>query len=676
MIDLNTLNAPQREAVETINGPLLVLAGAGTGKTRVITYRIANMVRAGINPENILAVTFTNKAAAEMAERVKGLCGKEAFKGLTVSTFHSFCLELLKKHISVLGYRKKFSIADTADQVMHIRKAMREVRLSDEDMHYRVVHSLIGQYKNKGLLPDEVFGDCISDMVGEVYDRYQRNLRATNAVDFDDLLLLARILLKKHKDIRDEVCKKYKYIMVDEYQDTNGVQYDILHSIASANNNLCVVGDDDQSIYGWRGADVEKILNFNKDFKDATVIRLEQNYRSTETILKAANDVISLNTTRHKKSLWSALGCGEKIGLAECEDAETEAQWVASDIQLRAAKNGRPWKDFAILFRKKLQARALEVAMREKDIPYVILGGQSFFDRKEIRDITAYFKSLINNDDDLSFLRIVNTPPRGLGKKTLEILDKASLRKGVPLICGMLEKHGFEQLSATAKKSATDFHDDLHKWKALANDGKLGELGRELVDDINIVQDIEKNYTNTLERQTRFAVVQEFIDSLENYEKKHLKPTLLGFMQDMALMSDADTPDKEKQLKENRVALLTLHASKGLEFLSVYLVGLEDGVLPSKRTLEESDEEDDTEERRLFYVGITRAQERLVITRACSRTVYGKTMPTIPSRFLKDISEEFTEKLISQKTEQELREETIQDTERIIAMLQAQKEKK
>ena len=893
---LDGLNSEQRRAVEQTEGPVLVLAGAGSGKTRVITCRIANLVAKRVSPKNILAVTFTNKAAREMRERVAGLVGAATAKELTVSTFHSFCVRVLREHAELLGLNPKFTICDDSDQLTAVKGALRELRIPEASVHPRAALSKISLYKNRLVAPVQALAEAEDDydeLVARAFRAYNEHLKRSRTVDFDDLLLLTGELLEKNEVIRKKYQDRYKYVLVDEYQDTNGPQYEILRHIAGKHRNLCVVGDDDQclvggtrvtmadgsqrpiekiqagdevrsnygsgdfraarvvrshrkwcadmgieitlrsgkrltstpehthfagyqlglvphhrhrsrnssrrnvvltlcgdrrgaspmhrisivgndpagkvklarlgfsvrpakhrsaswrmeaaskdfgrltemvlklresfdlnaflvarlgskgkekaennslpflpaasvkpgmamfaedgtcdivekvrrvpldepvydldierthnfiangivthnSIYGWRGADVRKILNFEHDFKGATVIRLETNYRSTEQILQAANAVIKNNSSRHEKTLKAACGSGDPVRIFPCEDEEHESEFVVDEI-VRDVRAGRAkFGDVAILFRTAVQPRSFEARMRAARIPYELVGGMSFFDRKEVRDLLAYLRLAVNPMDEGSLLRVVNVPPRGVGKTSLDRVVEHATSQGISA-AAVFDRGGVEGVPADTVTTVRSFRRVLADCAAKVPIAGLVTSIREMIVEVKYHEEIARCYPDAITQQSRIAAVEEVVNIAENYARRAPKPSLEGFLEEITLSNEDDLDQEEKQSKD-RVILMTLHAAKGLEFPRVYLVGAEEGLLPHQRSVQEDTVE---EERRLMYVGITRARRHLTITRVKSRAKYGRREPCLPSRFLFEIKGEKPPFALPQKIEKE-----------------------
>ncbi len=655
---MSRLNPDQSDAVNTLSGPMLVLAGAGTGKTRVITFRIAKLIKSGVPGERILGMTFTNKAANEMKERlgkmIGGFNGKRKSKRKkpssntgqeevdhtpTISTFHSLCVRILRRRIETLGYPTKFAIYNRGDQESLARSTLRELNIADKLLAPNQLLFWVGHWKCKSLTPDQAILSSESDaqhLAAIGYQRYQRQLKLKGAVDFDDLLLLTEKLFKEHEDVRLEEAGRYDHVLVDEYQDTNTSQYRIVRALADGHRNLCVVGDDDQSIYGWRGAEVEHILSFNKDWPDAKVIRLEDNYRSTQAIIEAANTLIKFNSTRHDKVLRAARPGGQPPRIAQYENETLEAQETVRSIQRRLDEQGREPKDFAILFRTNEQPRVFETELRKAKLPYVLVGGMSFFDRKEVKDVLAYFSLLNEKPDEISILRIINTPPRGIGKKSVEALINHSIKKKIPLWDLVTDRESRPKLTAATNRGLDDLAAKVEDVRYQSQTLSLVDMARNMISTMRYRNELERIYSEPEDREARWATVEQIVNSLAIYEESAAKPRLNDFL-DKLLLGEQDANDeKEKQLKKNAIVLMTMHSAKGLEFPEVYIVGLEEGILPHHRSLEE--ESSVAEERRLFYVGVTRAMELLNLSMSLSRMKWGKPRDTIPSRFLYEIT--------------------------------------
>jgi DNA helicase-2/ATP-dependent DNA helicase PcrA len=634
---LSSLNPAQRDAVSTTEGPLLVLAGAGTGKTRVITTRIAHMLTLGVPPASILAVTFTNKAAGEMRERITHLAGARA-KEITVGTFHAFCVGVLREHGHVLGFSRKFTICDAADQLSAVKSAMRELRVHETAMNPNAVMARMSLAKNRMETPEGYLAKGTGgrdQLVGSVWRRYQEFLTRTRSLDFDDLLLETVRLLRDHDDVRKHYQKRYRYVLVDEYQDTNHPQYEIVKQIGGEHRNVCVVGDDDQSIYGWRGADIQKILGFHHDFVGAKIVRLQTNYRSTEPILEAANTVIRKNASRHDKALQSARGKGEAVRFMRLKDEVAEAQYVVEQIKNRMSHDADA-QDFAILCRTQVQFRPFEGELRAHGLPYVVVGGMSFFDRKEVRDIVAYLKLVVNARDETSLLRVINTPSRGVGKASIDRVLEFATNHGISASEAFDRASEIEGLSPQAVEGYGKLRAAIDGSRLLdAGTQLVGELER-FLDAIDYRAEVNRLYPEPLVREARWAGVLEVLNFAENHVRRSKNPSLDAFLEELALTS-GDTPGEKKDTgRKDAVTLMTLHAAKGLEFPHVFLVGMEEGLLPHARAVAENGIE---EERRLAYVGITRAMTTLTMSYAFERAKYGKLARSIPSRFLFEASD-------------------------------------
>ena len=634
------LNPAQYDAVNTLSGPLLVLAGAGTGKTRVVTYRIAELIRNGIRANRILAVTFTNKAAKEMQDRAGALLGRRTKLKPEISTFHSLCVRVLRRHITHLGYPAAFAIYDRGDQESLARSALREIRVPDAVLRPGDLLYFISRWKTACVRPSEAAAVAQTDkehLAAAAYRRYQNALKAAGAVDFDDLLLCTEELFERFPEVRQAEAQRFDHLLVDEYQDTNGSQYRIVKALAAPHRNLCVVGDDDQSIYGWRGAEVTHILRFKHDWAEAKVVRLEVNYRSTREIVDWANTLIAFNTVRHAKTLQATCS-GEKPRILQLEDENLEAKTVVEEIALRikTKENRRP-RDFAILCRTNEQPRAFEMELRRANVPYILVGGMSFYDRKEVRDIMAYLKFILNSHDEVSLLRIINTPARGIGQGTVKRLMETAVAQGMPLwetVCRAAQEGS---ITTTARKGVRQLRRLVEMYGPVQDTASTEELVRDLINEVNYRQELVRLYPNADDQEARWAAVEEVVNAAGNYSQRAKKPTLGGFLQEIALNGPDADRDKEQQLERDAVVLMTLHAAKGLEFPEVYMVGMEEGLLPHRRSVAVDGEAID-EERRLCYVGVTRAQRRLTLTLALSRRKWGKPRETIPSRFLYEVT--------------------------------------
>ncbi|XHR27823.1 MAG: ATP-dependent helicase [Chthoniobacteraceae bacterium] len=634
------LNDPQRHAVTTTEGPLLILAGAGTGKTRVITFRIGYMLSEGIDAASILAVTFTNKAANEMRERLMAMLGKEKAGKVTMSTFHALCMRILRQDIEKLGYKKNFTIYDEGDQTGLIKKIITRTVAIGEKMEPNVAKSLISKAKNNGWnAPQEE-----KTLIGAIFARYQADLKQLNAVDFDDLLLLTVKLLSEHADVRQRWQKRFRYVMVDEFQDTNRLQLELVSYIAKHDDgtppNVAVVGDDDQSIYGWRGAEVSNILEFETHFPNPTVVKLEQNYRSTNSILNTANTLIKNNPRRRPKQLWSGKGDGEKVRLVMAPNDHEEADFIAGEIAKRKAEHDLRYEDFAVLFRMNAQARVLEQAFQEKGVPYRIIGGKSFFDSREVKDVLSYFACTLNADNDAALLRIINTPPRGISEVTVQKALELSIKEKCSLFQALQMEELHQGIPPRAVGAIGEFITQLDAWETKLNEPLVNqpEVLRKIIDESGYYDDLRRSCKNGDEALKRESNIRDLVGGFERYLGKS-DGGLSGFLDAMALRQDKDDDDKEKG---TGVTLITLHASKGLEFPHCYLVGLEEGVLPHDRSKLEGTLD---EERRLLYVGITRAQQTLTMTYCYSRFRYGGSIPCTPSSFIKELDPELIERI-------------------------------
>ena len=644
-IDDLGLNPAQKEAVTTLKGSLLVLAGAGTGKTRVITYRITNLLKNWVAPDNILALTFTNKAAREMRERVEELVGRESARKIFLGTFHSFCIRLLRLETKHTYLHPGFTIADDVDQGSIFKQVTAELGVPKEDINlhrYRISNA-----KNDLIFPEGYMAKIDfqqgKKLTSKIYTVYQDTLKMQNMVDFDDILMVVVKMFEEHPKILKKYQEIYQYLLVDEFQDTNQVQFRLIELLGGESANICVVGDDDQSIYGWRGAKVDNILNFPSYFKNTKVVKLEENYRSTNTILEAANCFISGNEKRHDKSLWSKRGKGKGIIIQENDSDMSESSFVAHDIYRTMVENSKiQYKDIALLYRSNHQSRLFEQELRKEGIPYRLVGSKSFFDRKEIRDAVAYLKLLVNPKDDQSLLRIIGVPSRGIGPKAIEILRNIQNRKRLSL-CELLGSNDFaETVSTRAGNSAKDFFTCISKWRSIFNNpGDLADKTRSYFAEIGFLNGFQKMYKNFEEAEKRKENVGEFLDAIAQFEDGFTddNPRMLDFLENFSLADDNDKVDEEEE-NGNAVTLLTVHASKGLEYPVIYVVGMEHGIFPHQRSLDERDVE---EERRLFYVAITRAKDKLVLSYANSRYRFGRLEQQFASNFLDEIPEELLE---------------------------------
>ena len=648
VVDLGKLNPPQREAASHDRGPILVLAGAGSGKTRVITYRIAHLLAQGVPAHAICAVTFTNKAAEEMRERIAHLLGdRELARQLTIGTFHALGLQILKTERAALGLPRGFAIYDQSDQLGAVREAMRTIRDGDRRYDVKAILTRISLAKNAFVAPEAYEGNPADDydaITVHVYPKYQEALRACAAFDFDDLIVEPVRLWERDAEVRAKWASRFHYVMVDEFQDTNKAQLRMVQALVAEHGNLCVVGDDDQSIYSWRGADPSNILGFDRIFSGAKVVKLEQNYRSTKSILAAANAVIANNKDRHGKQLWSQLGDGEPITHAVAPTAEDEAKWIA--LEIRALHEaGRRWSDVAVLYRSNLQSKVLEEELRALQIPYVMYGGQQFFERKEVKDLLAYLRVAVSPRDELALRRVINYPARGIGATTVEKLVAAAHSSRTTL----WDTLATFDAAGSAKTGIADFITAITRLKAGLDSGvDLVGTTKQLIEDIGLYDDLRDASGSMSAAQRRIDNVTGLLESLQRFtDKGRGVDRLAEYLRALSL----DSSDNEKRQDGDKVVLTTLHGAKGLEFPVCFMVGLEEELLPHSRTLnpqatdvQDPDHATDiSEERRLCYVGITRAQRKLYLTRACTRLTRGRVVPRTPSRFLLEIPDELLE---------------------------------
>lgn len=629
------LNLPQREAVKTIHGPVLILAGAGTGKTRTVTMRIAHMVDEGIPPANILSVTFTNKAANEMRERVKDMLGPAKGKEITLGTFHAFCMKLLRVHAEAIGYKTNFSIYSQSEQVSLVKKILARLMTKEESLDANVALSRISKAKNYGIS----LGDAAQSLDAALLQLYTDELRALNAMDFDDLLLKAVELLEEHEDVRKQVQQKLRYAMVDEFQDTNTLQMRLLRALVAKPYNICVVGDDDQSIYGWRGADITNINEFESFFPGAKVIKLEENYRSTTPILHTANSLIKNNVGRRPKSLWSQNPGSQPVRLVLAEDDKEEAELICDEM-LEANRKGDKFDDMAVLFRTNDQSRILESEFRKKKIPYRIVGARSFFDRREVKDILAYLHVMANPDDDVSLLRILNTPTRGIGTSTADLARDHSIAKKTSIYTALKDPAFQALLTQRMKMLVGNFIDQIDLFKAHAAQPmvELAPLAEKVIVEIGYRDYLAKLAKTPTDVENWEIGLKMLKQSLTWFDERDNKGTLQDFLDETSLNDDRE--EKDDITKKTGVCLITMHASKGLEFPIVWLPGLEEGILPHKRSIEEGTKD---EERRLFYVGITRAMRRLTLSHCRYRMKWGQKQTCMPSSFLKELDKTHVE---------------------------------
>lgn len=634
------LNPEQQKAVKTTDGPLLIMAGAGSGKTRVLTHRIAYLiVEKHVNPYNILAITFTNKAAREMRERIQRLMGGTA-DDVWISTFHSMCVRILRRDIDRIGYNRNFTILDSGDQLSVIKQILKDKNLDPKKYDPRAILGSISSAKNELISPEEydkTVGGYIEQVVSDVYKEYQRRLKKNQALDFDDLIMVTINLFQRVPEVLEHYQRKFQYIHVDEYQDTNKSQYMLVKLLASRFQNLCVVGDSDQSIYRWRGADIANILSFEKDYPRAQVILLEQNYRSTKNILFAANKVIANNIGRKEKNLWTDNPEGNKIHYYRADSEQGEAQFVIGKMKEIVLKENRNWSDIAILYRTNAQSRVMEEALLKSNIEYSIVGGTKFYDRKEIKDILGYLRLIANPNDDISLQRIINVPKRGIGSSSIDKMANFATNYDISIIEG-LESVELMGLSPKITKAAVQFKNLIHNFHQMQEYLSVTELVEEVLEKTGYREMLKAE--KSIEAQSRLENIDEFLSVTKNFEDNSEDKSLIGFLTDLALVADIDKLDDDGE-KSDAVVLMTLHSAKGLEFPVVFLIGLEEGVFPHSRSLMEEAEME--EERRLMYVGCTRAEQQLFLTNAQMRTLYGRTNMNAPSRFIKEVPQEVLE---------------------------------
>ena len=638
MSDLELLNREQQEAVLHVEGPLLILAGAGSGKTRVLTYRIAHLIdKCGVNPWNILAITFTNKAAGEMRERVDKIVGYGS-ESIWVSTFHSTCVRILRRYIDRLGYDTNFTIYDTEDQKTVMKSVCQKLQLDSKLYKERMLLNVISHAKDEYISPNEFLleakGDFRQEKIAQAYVEYQKELKKNNALDFDDLLVKTVELFQSCPDVLEYYQNRFRYIMVDEYQDTNTVQFKFISTLARQYRNLCVVGDDDQSIYKFRGANIRNILDFEKVFPDAKVVKLEQNYRSTQNILNAANGVIANNRGRKEKALWTENEQGEPILFQQFQNGYEEAEYVSGEISKKVREGEAEYQDFAVLYRTNAQSRLFEEKFLYANIPYKIVGGVNFYSRKEIKDILAYLKTIDNGKDDLAVRRIINVPKRGIGNVTLAKVQAYADSRDISFFEALEEAGEIPGLGKAALKIQPFVH-LIHEMRLSLADMSMQDLIQAILDKTGYAEDLKNEDTD--ESEARLENIDEFINKAVTYEEGAEEPNLSGFLEEVALVADIDSVEDG----DNRVLLMTLHSAKGLEFPYVYLAGMEDGLFPSYMSIAADDPtEEIEEERRLCYVGITRAMKELTITCARCRMVRGETQYNNVSRFVREIPSE------------------------------------
>jgi DNA helicase-2/ATP-dependent DNA helicase PcrA len=630
---LNELNPVQREAVQAIDGPVMIVAGAGSGKTRVLTYRAAYLVEKGVRPDSILALTFTNKAAGEMKSRIITLVG-EGSRALWMGTFHSVFARIMRREGERIGYDRNFTIYDTDDSLSLIKSVMNSLGVSPQQFSPQGIRARISSAKNQMISPKELREsgyDQLTERAADVFEEYQRKLRQSNAMDFDDLLLRPLDLFLQHPDVLERYQHRFKYILVDEYQDTNRVQYKLIRELASKFRNVCVVGDDAQSIYAFRGADIRNILDFEKDYPDCRVFRLEQNYRSTKTILAAAGTLIRNNVDQIAKQLWTGNDEGELVSLEICEDDREEGRRIVARIEEETRRKKLSLKDFAVLYRTNAQSRSLEDALRRSGLPYIIVGGVAFYKRKEIKDVLAYLRLIVNPKDEESLVRVINVPARAIGETTVRRLRTLAEKHRLSLYEVIGSDHLTGVLPVRTAASIRSFHGLVEKYRALRSQVSVGELARALVDDIGVLHEYKDE--NTPESLARRENVMELVSALSEFSDQRSEATLEDFLEEVSLISDVDTAD----FGRNAVTLMTLHAAKGLEFPVVFITGLEEGLFPLAAALESRAELE--EERRLMYVGMTRAMKKLYLCTAQRRYRAGTLSFSTRSRFLDEIDQ-------------------------------------
>ena len=651
---LQGLNPKQREAARATEGPVLVLAGAGSGKTQVITRRIAHIVANGLaTPDEILAVTFTNKAAAEMRERVGGLIGTSEAKKVMLSTFHSYCLKILRTHCERIGIRKNFSIAGESDSRTLLRRVVDDMNSQTMSYSPGMFQSTISLCKNTNVLPDEggtmpLASDTdakYGEQLPDVYTKYQSALRAANSLDFDDLLLMTLKLWRACPDVLALCRGKFKYVMVDEYQDTNALQFELIRLLVEAHRNFCVVGDDDQSIYAWRGADPRNILEFEKSFPEAKIVTLDQNYRSTETILKAANSVIKNNGSRREKQLWSELGVGRPIDWITVSDEDAEAKEAVKWLKYIQQKTGARYSDFAMLYRSNIQSRPLEVILRQAGIPYVVVGGQDFFERSEVKDIISYLKVIANPRDEAAFLRVVNMPRRGIGDNTLHRAHDICREEGASLGMALSEVLKRGKAPKRAEQGIQEFLSVMQQFRKQFSEGKssLKTMVEDLILKIDYRGELERTCKNPGQAQARWNNVEVVVNAIGEYEEKaeNKGKVLQNFLDDSHLNSDKNFSKEDR--RKTGVTLMTIHSAKGLEFPFVFIMGCEDGLMPHDKSVKENGLD---EERRLFYVALTRGKRHVTLFDALTRVRGGREKECQPSRFLKELPPELVKRHI------------------------------
>jgi DNA helicase-2/ATP-dependent DNA helicase PcrA len=633
-----TLNAQQREAATTINGPLLILAGAGTGKTRVLTARISFMVNEGINPKNILSVTFTNKAANEMRERIKGMVRDGLGKKVVVGTFHAFCVRLLREFAEHVGYKNNFAIYSQGEQETLIKRVLQTLLVKDETLDPSMALSRISKAKNAG----ESLGDPKESLDAAVMEKYMDEMRGLNVMDFDDLIILGVRLLEDNAQVRATVQSRHHYVMVDEFQDTNSLQMRLLRALVPAPYNVCVVGDDDQSIYGWRGAEITNITEFENFFPNPHVVKLEENYRSTTPILHTANSLIKNNVGRRPKSLWSRNQGSDLVRLIANEDDKEEADMIAKEVETAHFANKQPLEEFAVLFRTNDQSRVLEQAFRQRKIAYRVVGARSFFDRREVKDILSYLSVLHNPHDDMALLRILNTPTRGIGSATAELARERSMEKHHSIWVALYDDDFLRQIPEKARTAIRTFTSLIVKYSGPANTHgtQLIDMTQALILEIGYMEHLKKAAKEPEDFAGWENGLNELFKSMAAHAERDRASGLAGFLDEVSLNDERE--EKDDIEKKKGVCLITMHASKGLEFPVVFLPGMEQGILPHKRSFDEGRVD---EERRLFYVGITRAKQKLTLSHTRTRMKWGKKQSNMPSTFLKELDRKYVEEL-------------------------------
>jgi len=647
---LGNLNPEQQKAVQCTEGPLLILAGAGSGKTRALTHRIAYLIfKKKVYPGNILAITFTNKAAQEMRERLEKLIGL-GIESLWVSTFHSACVRILRREITALGYTSDFVIYDSADQQTLLKMILKDMNIDDKKYPPRSISHKISCYKNELKTPAEarmLAENYFDEVIVDIYEEYQKRLKKNNAVDFDDLIILTVRLFQENPDILDKYQERFRYILIDEYQDTNNSQYTLVKLLAGKYKNICVVGDDDQSIYQFRGADIRNILSFEEDYPEAKVIKLEQNYRSTQNILDAANEVVANNMDRKPKKLWTEKKGGEKLYYFVAQNEREEAQFIANRVKDIMLKEDKSYKDFAVLCRITAQFRAIEEGLIRSNIPYRVYGGTKFYDRKEIKDVLAYLKVIVNPADEVSLRRIINTPKRGIGNTSWDkLVDYAKINK--KNIYDVLDETENTSITTRITNTIKSFKKQMEDFRELSAKNNITLLTSKILEDTGYIQELQAE--KTVEAETRLENLQEFLSVTKGFDIRTQGGDLATFLAETSLMTDTDNYDEN----EDAMVVMTMHAAKGLEFPVVFITGMEEGIFPHSRSINSGASEEIEEERRLCYVAITRAKERVSLTRAWRRTLYGRDSYNPPSRFIEEIPDEYLEGQSVKKKEKTL----------------------